>query len=170
MNKDSNIEFQDVNSQNWKRFQQFTNKILKAQYPDSLFTDFDSQEHLMYIAKIAMLYDVPIAGMKGYSIISSNKERNSRILPTATYIETLVVDETYQGKGLGTMMLHIIEQESRECFIHNLLLHTPVNNTRTIRWYLSKGFRIQDTILGHYNSTELDSSHASDAYLLQKTL
>lgn len=167
MNRGNNIEFQDVNSQNWKQFQQFTNRILKAKYPDSLFTDFDSHGHLMYIAKIATANGIIIAGMKAYSIVSSN---TSRILPTATYIETLVVDETYQGKGLGTMMLRMIEQESEQCFIQMLLLHTPVNNTKTIQWYLSRSFQIQDTILGHYDATDLDSSHSSDAYLLQKNI
>ncbi|KAG0671533.1 hypothetical protein C6P45_000365 [Maudiozyma exigua] len=170
MNKVDDIRLYDVNSQNWRHFQQFANRILKTQYPDSLFRDFDNHEHLVYIAKLAMIDGIPIAGLKAYSIISNDRGRKSRILPTATYIETLVVDETYQGKGLGSRMLQIIEQESLHCFIGDLMLHTPVNNSKTIQWYLSKGFIIKDTIISYYNSTDVDPSHSRDAYLLQKTI
>ncbi|CAD1780495.1 similar to Saccharomyces cerevisiae YOR253W NAT5 Subunit of the N-terminal acetyltransferase NatA (Nat1p, Ard1p, Nat5p) (Partial) [Maudiozyma barnettii] len=167
-----NINVSDVDDHNWQDFQKLTNEVLHSNYPEALFNDCGARKHLIHFSKIVKVKGNVIAGAKAYSVtsLSGVKNSTSNIVPLATYIETIVVDNRYRDKGIGTYLIELIEQESQNCFTPKIILHTPKNNTKVIKWYLMKGYRIQNTVEGYYSATELDSKYSPDAFLLEKDL
>lgn len=170
MKDEGELIFEDFNEGNWQQFWKLSNKVLQSDYPASLFQellDGLEKQHLVVVSKGVSSGSHVIAGIKAYSIVSPTK---SMILPIGTYIETLVVCEDYRKRGIGTHLLQLVEQESKNCFINKVILHTPVNNTSVIRWYKSNGFEVVEVINNYYSTTKLNSIYSLDAVLLEKQL
>ncbi|SMN22113.1 similar to Saccharomyces cerevisiae YOR253W NAT5 Subunit of the N-terminal acetyltransferase NatA (Nat1p, Ard1p, Nat5p) [Maudiozyma saulgeensis] len=172
MFKNDEFNVYDVGESNWLEFWKLTNEVLNTNYPETLFNYFDERKHLVQIYKIVEVNGEIIAGVKAYSITSltDTQHQKSKIIPFATYIETIVVVNKYRGKGIGTYLLRLIEQESLTCFIKKIALHTPINNSRVIDWYLKQGFCIQNIVEDYYRATTLDSRYSQDAFLFEKDI
>lgn len=61
------------------------------------------------------------------------------VLPLAD-VQTLAVAPQAQGRGLGTRLLGLIEDESRRCGAQDLLLEVRADNPGAQRLYLRSGF------------------------------
>ena len=167
------IDIFDVDSTTSTEFCDLTNRVLGTSYPPSCFHIAQREGHLVFIYKVAVVAGRIVGGIRAYSITSGpGSTSSSRILPFATYIDTLVVDPHFQHQGIGGILVELVEQISKELFIHELQLHTPSNNYSAIQWYVeSHGYTHHGTSPNFYADTPLDSSqHCLDAVLLHKLI
>jgi ribosomal protein S18 acetylase RimI-like enzyme len=56
-------------------------------------------------------------------------------------IKNIAVDELYQGRGIGSLLIQKIKQMALEQGMHMLWVGTPDSATRQLNFYLRNGFR-----------------------------
>lgn len=92
----------------------------------------------------ARLYEDPniwsyVADVKGhvvgYARGKMNREQNR------FYLESLYVLPEFQGKGIGTELLKIIEQKAKELHFNEVWLGVMVQNIPSLEWYKKLGFQ-----------------------------
>jgi ribosomal protein S18 acetylase RimI-like enzyme len=57
------------------------------------------------------------------------------------YLESLYVLPEFQGKGIGTELLKIIEQKAKELHFNEVWLGVMVQNVPSLEWYKKLGFQ-----------------------------
>lgn len=56
------------------------------------------------------------------------------------YINNVVIEESYRGKGLSKILMEALLKRGRECGINDYTLEVRVSNTPAVRLYESLGF------------------------------
>ncbi len=82
---------------------------------------------------------VGIALMCTYNVISGRKG----------WIEDVVVDTNYRGKGIGRKLMEILIQEGKEKNLTEILLFTEEEKKAAINLYQSLGFDLKNSHLYH---------------------
>ena len=62
---------------------------------------------------------------------------------SAYSVASLYILPKEQGSGLGSRLLRLAEERARSHALNELYLGVMVQNTRSVEWYLRKGFTIQ---------------------------
>lgn len=83
--------------------------------------------------------------------------------PPLAHIITLDVADSYRRKGLGTQLLHAIEEHFRFHGVHAVLLETAVDNAAGIAFWQHHGYRTEAVLKRYY-------LHRIDAYEMRKKL
>src|SRR5690606_35186147 len=78
---------------------------------------------------------VGIASMANYKVISGNKG----------WIEDVVVDENYRGKGIGRKLVEKLLAVAQERAYTEVLLFTEAHRNQAIHLYESMGFRKRES-------------------------
>lgn len=92
----------------------------------------------------AQIYDDPTAfsfvgeikkHIVGYARMKINKDQNR------CYLESLYVLPEFQGKGIGTDLLKIVEQKAKEHSFAQIWLGVMEQNIPSLEWYKKLGFQ-----------------------------
>lgn len=59
------------------------------------------------------------------------------------YVNELYVDNSYRKKGIGSELLHLVENEARKLGVPSVYIHTEANNINAWHLYESKGFVLE---------------------------
>lgn len=51
------------------------------------------------------------------------------------YINTIIIDERYQGKGLGKKLIHVAEQIAEKRHFKGICLYVDIDNTQALHFY-----------------------------------
>ena len=75
---------------------------------------------------------------------------SKQIFEDKVRIVALVIEEQYQGQGLGTKMIDELFSISRELEKNTIQLEVRVSNIRAQKFYQRFGLKIQQTIANYY--------------------
>ncbi|DAC26511.1 MAG TPA: GNAT family N-acetyltransferase, partial [Candidatus Poseidoniales archaeon] len=75
---------------------------------------------------------------------------SKQIFEDKVRIVALVIEEQYQGQGLGTKMIDELFSISRELGKNTIQLEVRVSNIRAQNFYQRFGLKIQQTIANYY--------------------
>ncbi|GMM56917.1 hypothetical protein DAKH74_035330 [Maudiozyma humilis] len=162
------VYIRDVNGETTAQFCRLANSVLGTQYPPESFEAAPRGHHLLYICKVAVVHGEVVGGIRAHSVADGS----SSIVPSAMYIDMLAVSPVWQHQGIGSILLEQVELLCRECYVHVLQLHTPVNNTAAIRWYVDRHSFVEgDVVPDFYLSTPMEAGRLSrDAVLLSRVM
>ena len=83
--------------------------------------------------------------------------------PPLAHIITLDIADSHRRKGLGTLLLHSIEEHFRFQGVHAVLLETAVDNAAGIAFWQHHGYRTEAVLKRYY-------LNRIDAYEMRKKL
>lgn len=101
------------------------------------------------------------SSLNGFIMISYKKGS------TVAGIETIDVDPSFQGKGIGTSLLEAAEKSMKSNGIEKIRLEVSIGNNVAIRFYEKAGFRITVLLKNYYM---YDHHGSKDAYRMIKEL
>lgn len=162
------ITLDDLTPNNLGTFKKIVLVTLPTTYPESWYKDSLNSDQ---IVKLAFYSELPVGQIKGKLInsshnipsfeVSSSAQMNSKIVPNAVYLESLSVLEAYRELGIGSRLLDWAVEEAKLRFVHQIVLHVHVANTRAISWYEKKGFKlVGEPVIGYYKQQGLESPDA----------
>ncbi|KAI5948915.1 NAT5 [Candida theae] len=164
------IALDDLTVNNLGVFEKINEVSLPTTYPQSWYTASLSSSDV--IVQLAFYSELPVGAIRARSfnnnqIRSSFAEAvNSTVLqktPNCVYIESFAVLEKYRNLGIGSKLLSWVIEETKNRYIHEIVVHVQVTNEKAINWYLKKGFEKQDLVKDYYKEQGLESP---DAYIL----
>lgn len=62
------------------------------------------------------------------------------------FINNVAVFPSYQGYGVGKLLMNLAEQKAREAGLHKCALTVDIENERAVGLYQYLGYRIVDTV------------------------
>lgn len=110
-------------------------------YTDKLLKAVSEKEGKIYFA----LYEDRIAGVIAGSISPESPGGTLEVVPTKTgWVRELYVYPEYRGKGIGSVLMQILEDyfRSKDCKV--ILLNIFAPNTESHDFYISKGYADRD--------------------------
>lgn len=141
------ITLDDLTPNNLGTFKKIVEVTLPTSYPEAWFKDSLNNGQ---ITKLAFYSELPVGQIKGKLINSSHNipnfevansnNLNLKIVPNAIYVESLSVLKAYRELGIASKLLEWLIKEAKLKFIHEIVLHTHVDNTFAREWYKRKGF------------------------------
>lgn len=164
------IALDDLTVNNIGVFKKINKVSLPTAYPQPWYTA--TLESSDIIVQLAFYSELPVGAIRARSfnnnqIKSSFAEAlNSATLqktPNCMYIESFAVLEKYRNLGIGSELLSWVIKETKNRYIHEIIVHVQASNEKVIDWYLKKGFRKQDLVKDYYKEQGLESP---DAYIL----
>lgn len=155
----------DLTPNNLGVFKKINESVLPTTYPEQWYQDLLNSDQ---IVKLAYFSELPVGAIKAKAIVTkapSHKDQVTMpllkdVVPSAVYIELLAVLPAYQHHGLGTKMLQFVEEQTKERFIHEIVLHVHSQNVEAIKWYEAHGFSRGDVVQGYYLDQGLDNPDA----------
>ncbi|KAK6460091.1 acyl-CoA N-acyltransferase [Scheffersomyces coipomensis] len=165
------VSLDDLTVNNLGVFKKINEVVLPTSYPEQWYKDSLNADQ---IVKLAYYSELPVAAIKAKTINTSHKagtyehmqqqQINSKIIPNAVYIESFAVLPAYRGVGIGKKLLDFIIEETKNKFVHEILLHVHIDNKTTIEWYEKHGFiKDDDIVKDYYKAQGLENP---DAYIL----
>ncbi|MGC9148178.1 MAG: GNAT family N-acetyltransferase [Sulfolobales archaeon] len=145
------------------------NDILRIYDESRKFLDDEDEEWFRSIIKSRSrrinLYTLRINGgsVVGFTVLYKNKRRKS------VYIDSLALDMSYRGRGLGKVFLEKLEDLFRKEGFEKIYLTVKHNNLRALSLYLKKGFRIKNLVL-ILGLEDLDKIFRESSNMLNKEL
>lgn len=160
----------DLTVNNIGVFKKINEVSLSTAYPESWYTA--SLKSTDIIVQLAFYSELPVGAIRARSfnnnqIKSSFAEAlNSTTLqktPNCIYIESFAVLEKYRNLGIGSELLAWVINETKNRFIHEIVVHVQASNEKVINWYIKKGFEKRDLVKDYYKEQGLETP---DAYIL----
>ncbi|SPT68378.1 putative acetyltransferase [Anaerobiospirillum thomasii] len=62
------------------------------------------------------------------------------------YINTVYVNEKYQGQGLGSLLMELAKAAARDCQCKDIFLHCYADNSKALGMYEKYDFKVHDSI------------------------
>jgi GNAT superfamily N-acetyltransferase len=113
------------------------------------------------IRSLGIRYDRLLVGEKfvGFSSYGPTDQ------PAVFKLHKLYLLSTWQGRGLGSLLLQHCEREVRKLGAHRLLLSVNKRNVRAIKAYQRNGFEIAGSVV-----TDIGGGFAMDDHVMAKNL
>lgn len=164
------ISLDDVTPNNLGVLKKINEAVLPTTYPEAWYQDSLTSSH---IVKLAYFSELPVGAIRGKAIVTPPQLYNSLVtttsikdaVPLAVYLELLAVLPAYQHQGIGLKLLQYFEEQTKEKFIHKIILHVHVDNTEAQKWYETRGFVKGDMVADYYKEQGLEHP---DAYIYTK--
>lgn len=164
------ISLDDVTPNNLGVLKKINEAVLPTTYPEAWYQDSLNSSHII---KLAYFSELPVGAIRSKAIVSQPQLYDSLVasssikdaVPLAVYIELLAVLPAYQHQGIGLKLLQYLEEQTKEKFIHKIVLHVHVDNKDAQKWYESRGFVKGDVAADYYKEQGLDNP---DAYIYTK--
>ncbi|CAH6720980.1 N-alpha-acetyltransferase Nat5p [[Candida] jaroonii] len=164
------INLDDLTTNNLGVFKKIFGVTLPIEYSEDWYANsFDSDQ----IVKLAFYSELPVGAMKAKLLNIESFQGNfdnfntsklvSKSIPNAVYLETLSVLESYRNLGIGEKLLNYLIEETTKRFVHEIIIHVHVENTKAIDWYKKHGFVEKELLKDYYKSKGLTNP---DAYIL----
>lgn len=162
------VALDDLTVNNLGTFKKINEVCLPATYPEAWYKDSLNSDQ---IVKLAFYSELPVGAIKAKTInsshnlpsfeVSSSSQLSSKIIPNAVYIESLAVLKAYRGHHVATELLNWLIEESKQKFIHQVILHVHGDNTEAIEWYKKKGFtQVGEIVKDYYKQQGLENPDA----------
>ncbi|MCW4000458.1 MAG: GNAT family N-acetyltransferase [Candidatus Bathyarchaeota archaeon] len=107
-------------------------------YPKSQLT------YLIYKANSTCLIETSGGAIRGFIVALYRKGTSGG------YLETLDVDPTFQGQGIGFRLMSAAEQEMRRRGLRFSQLEVSEGNKTAIALYQKAGYKVKERLIGYY--------------------
>lgn len=165
------ISLDDITPNNLGTFKKINQVTLPCHYGDNWYQDSLNSDQ---IVKLAYYSELPVGCIKAKAIntnpndlnnfeLISNQKLAPKLIPNMVYLESLSVLSSYRNLGIGNRLLNHLIDETKNKFIHEIVLHVHVENKEAIEWYKRHGFEQKDLIKDYYKNQQLNNP---DAYIL----
>lgn len=163
------ISLDDLTPNNLGVLKKIIQVTLPTTYPEQWVKDSLNSDQLV---KIAYFSELPVGVIRAKSFNtqantttyeSTQKYAVSTEIPNAVYIEAFGVLKEYRGLGIGKKMLAYLIEETKNRFVHQIVLHVHVGNKEAVEWYLQQGFEKVGELKDYYKEQGLG---APDALIL----
>lgn len=145
-------------------------KIVKTVNPSLEYSDNFFQELFpkdtkkdTFFAQLSYYSEIPVGGLKAKLF----PKKKGDAFPKGVHIEALAVLEQYQDKDIENKFLTSVEEDCKKHHQHNVSVHVPQTDEKTIKWYKENGFQQEGEPLKDLFKTKEGSI---DGVLLKKHL
>lgn len=161
------IALDSLTVNNLGTFQKINETCLPTRYNSSWYRDsLDPGQ----IVQLAYYTELPVGAVKAKAINTAYKIPtheaslqtilNSKIIPNAVYVESLAVLDAYRHLGIGKKLVEYVVEETKQRFIHEIMLHVHVDNEDAMDFYLGQGFKKGDVVKNYYKDQQLANPDA----------
>lgn len=165
------ISLDDVTANNLGTLKKINEVCLPCKYPDSWYQDCLNSDQ---IVQLAYYSELPVGCIKAKAIHINPNDLNSfaltstqklapKMIPNIVYLESLSVVPKYQQLGIGNRLLTFLIEETKNKFIHEIVLHVQALNSNALEWYKRHGFVEKELVKDYYKGQQLQQP---DAYIL----
>lgn len=168
------VNLDDLTANNLGTFKKINEVCLPTRYPEAWYKDSLNSDRLV---KLAFYSELPVGAIRGKTInashnlpnfeVATSTQVSPKIIPNAVYIESLAVLKAYRGLHIASELLNWLIEETKQKFIHSIVLHVHVDNEDAIGWYTKKGFVKGELVKDYYKEQGLTNP---DAYILSLTI
>ncbi|CAK9437159.1 uncharacterized protein LODBEIA_P15590 [Lodderomyces beijingensis] len=169
------IALDDLTVNNVGVFKKINNVVLACKYPEEWYQQsLDSPDSLVQLAFYA---ELPVGAIKAKSFNNNmshptfNESANSsKILqkaPNCVYIESLAVLDKYRDLGIGSQLVEWLVEQTRNRFIHEIMIHVEARNSKIVEWYAKRGFVKGEIVVDYYKDQGLQDP---DALIMKRTI
>lgn len=165
------VSLDDLTPNNLGTMKKINQVTLPCTYSDSWYQESLNSDQ---IVKLAYYSELPVGcikakaintnpnDLKDFELITSQK-LTPKMIPNMVYLETLSVLPKYRHLGIGKRLLSHLIEETKNKFIHEIVLHVHIDNKDALEWYKKHDFVEKDLIKDYYKNQNLLNP---DAYVL----
>lgn len=161
------ISLDDLTPNNIGVFKRINQVSLATSYPEQWYKDSLNSDQ---IVKLAFYSELPVGAIKGKTISTShrsdsyestqNQQLPSECVPNAVYLESFAVLEAYRNLGIGAKLLQFVVEETKKKFIHEIVLHVNIADSKVMAWYMKHGFTKSGEVQDYYKEQGLPNPDA----------